>query len=563
MKKLHIRLLGSFSVADVNGTDLTPKGRKAQALLAMLATGRDGRRTRAWLQSRLWSDRGPDQAAGSLRSCLYEIRSALDDHKSMLQTDRVNVRLDLGKIAVDALDMTSIEWLSTVSQGVEFLEGLDVADEEFNYWLVEQRQHWSQKSEMPHQAAAANAQAASPADTATIAPSERPDWALSVTVFPLENVTGEDKNTFMGIGLSEDLVTRMQRLRWLPVIRAPATLSGVGPQRYSGAAMADGLGAQFYVEGSISQESNARIGRFRLSEAETARVVWSQSYDLEPFLAEEALEAVFNDVVASIDRTVSRSVLRKVMAEENRTDHYQDQIWRGRWHLAQLTRADSEIALRHLENALKINPNVTEGLIQMAFWHLWRNWVGRDDGDGLGAAEHFARKAMTFDPDDGRIYAILGIAEAWRRNHSSAIMFLNEALDLNPNLAIAHHQLGSALIHDDRPDEAIAPIAEAMRYSPRDQLDFAFQTEMAVALIRTGALEEAYVRATRALMMKPRYWYGHLVRILVAEQLGDPAKLAEARRAFDQAGIRLEPHQIEALPFRSSDFPSQLRDIVS
>ncbi len=559
MKKLHIRLLGSLSIADVNGQDLTPTGRKAQALLAMLATGRDGRRTRAWLQSRLWSDRGPDQAAGSLRSCLYEIRSALSDHKSVLQTDRVNVRLDLGQVTVDVLDMTSIEWLSMVSQGVEFLEGLDVADEEFNHWLVEQRQHWSQRSETPHQTAA---QPTTPEDPRATKPEDRPDWALSVTVFPLENVTGEDKNTFMGIGLSEDLVTRMQRLRWLPVIRAPATLSGVGPQRYSGAAMADGLGAQFYVEGSISQERNARIGRFRLTEAETARVIWSQSYDLDPFLAEDALDTVFNDVVASIDRTVSRTVLRKVMAEDNRSDHYQDQIWRGRWHLAQLTRADSQIALRHLENALKINPNVTEGLIQMAFWHLWRNWVGRDDGDGLGAAEHFARKAMTLDPDDGRIYAVLGIAEAWRRNHASAIMFLNEALDLNPNLAIAHHQLGSALIHDDRPDEAIAPIAEAMRYSPRDQLDFAFQTEMAVALTRTGAYEEAYVRATRALMMKPRYWYGHLVRILVAEQLGDAAKLDEARRAFDHAGIRLDPHQIEALPFRSADFPRQLREIV-
>ncbi|RVH09641.1 hypothetical protein [Sinorhizobium meliloti] len=92
MLKLHA--LGRLTLLDEEGRDLAPQGSKARGAVALLATAPGYTRTRAWLQQRLWSDRAPEQAAGSLRAALSEMRRALGPHRQMLIASRHAVSLD-------------------------------------------------------------------------------------------------------------------------------------------------------------------------------------------------------------------------------------------------------------------------------------------------------------------------------------------------------------------------------------------------------------------------------------------------------------------------------------
>lgn len=65
--RVRIHLTGPFRVEGADGTDRTPKSSKGCGLLALLACHPQTRRSRSWLQSKLWSDRAPEQAAASLR----------------------------------------------------------------------------------------------------------------------------------------------------------------------------------------------------------------------------------------------------------------------------------------------------------------------------------------------------------------------------------------------------------------------------------------------------------------------------------------------------------------
>jgi hypothetical protein len=89
-----IHLHGSFRVVAFDGRELTPSSAKARALLTLLALAPEFRRSRAWLQSRLWQERLPRKAAGSLRQCLLEARRALGEHASILKAGRSYVELD-------------------------------------------------------------------------------------------------------------------------------------------------------------------------------------------------------------------------------------------------------------------------------------------------------------------------------------------------------------------------------------------------------------------------------------------------------------------------------------
>lgn len=133
---MRVRMMGEFRVLDETGVDRTPRGAKARGLIALLCRTPGHRRPRRWLEGRLWSDRGAEQASGSLRQALTELRKALGPLAVHLDSDRDCIGLTC--VTTD-LEADPAMALLSLEQGREFLEGLDVMDAAFAGWLVEER----------------------------------------------------------------------------------------------------------------------------------------------------------------------------------------------------------------------------------------------------------------------------------------------------------------------------------------------------------------------------------------------------------------------------------------
>ncbi len=129
--KIRIQVFGTFRVMDPHGRDVTPNSRKACGLLALLALSPDHRRTRCWLQDKLWGTRGREQGAASLRQCLVEIRQALGESRCALVADYQFVKLSSEHASIGRPDP---------DMNLDLLEGFDVGrEDEFEDWLREQR----------------------------------------------------------------------------------------------------------------------------------------------------------------------------------------------------------------------------------------------------------------------------------------------------------------------------------------------------------------------------------------------------------------------------------------
>ncbi len=138
--KLEISAIGPFKVLSSDGDDLTPRGRKACCILALLALSPNCRRSRAALQDKLWSDRAPEQGASSLRQALSEIRRSFGDHRDLLQADLRTVSLDTDHISIDVHSLDVSHFLDMpVLDRPGRLEDLTVKDPEFECWLRDQR----------------------------------------------------------------------------------------------------------------------------------------------------------------------------------------------------------------------------------------------------------------------------------------------------------------------------------------------------------------------------------------------------------------------------------------
>ncbi len=126
----QINLFGPFEVVASDGTVVTIASKRGKLLIATLATGRKGQRTRDWVQALLWQGRGKAQASASLRQELRLIRKAFDHPDIILSENSVlSLNSDLVEVSLEP---------DREPDRREFLEGLDLP-EPMATWLTEQR----------------------------------------------------------------------------------------------------------------------------------------------------------------------------------------------------------------------------------------------------------------------------------------------------------------------------------------------------------------------------------------------------------------------------------------
>lgn len=128
--KIVFTLYGPFDVADEAGVSLRPRTLKDCALLAILASSPNFKRSRSWLKSVLWADRAEAQASASLRQSIWALKKKLNASFPVIFSDRQNVWLHNAedRISIRSSDAAQI-----------FLEGIDIKSEGFEDWLRERR----------------------------------------------------------------------------------------------------------------------------------------------------------------------------------------------------------------------------------------------------------------------------------------------------------------------------------------------------------------------------------------------------------------------------------------
>jgi len=547
-ERYALSLLGPFQLMMANGSRIEIPSRKGMALVAMLAMSREGERTRGWLQSRLWRKRGPAEASGSLRRELSNLRKWLNCGSQPLlicNRDRVRLRLDL--IDVDALNPGPDKAPSD-----EFLEGFDIPGEEvFGEWLRDQRGALARRESVSFAAGAASV-AGSPAplpshivDTSQPPPGFAGNHAIAV--LPFGNLTGDEAHDYLAEGISEELIAGLSRIRWLPVISRNSSFSFA--ETVDRTVIGRRLGAKYLLEGHLYRSHDRYGVSASLSESATGYAIWSRRFALPSPNSPALLEQFVDELVAHLETKIDHVEQIRIRAKRQDNLGVNDLIWRGRWHLNRLTRADSEMAQKLFAEALALDPDSPEALIQATAALGWAIWAGRQPQDQILRMRKQAQQAILADPDDGRGFMLAGIAEMWLRHPLSAKALLKQAIALNPSLVLAHAQLGGSYNLAGEPEQAIVHLKAALRLSSNDPHVFYSLGELALAYTLLGRWSDVIEHADHALARRPAYWYAHVIKINAAARSGDIAAGQAALGELLAVKPNFSRQYIDWLPF--------------
>lgn len=140
----YLATLGDFRLTCTStGEDCTPKGRKARALLAFLVLNH-GEVRREKLMGMLWGGRGEEQARGSLRQTLFELRHLTDGNTALLTVGRDHLCLNPALVATDIQRISDLARRNRASELIQALNDwrgplfgdLSSIDQEFDEWLT-------------------------------------------------------------------------------------------------------------------------------------------------------------------------------------------------------------------------------------------------------------------------------------------------------------------------------------------------------------------------------------------------------------------------------------------
>lgn len=538
----QLTLIGPFRLKRPNGTRIEISSKRGQALIAMLAIAGGGERSRGWLQDRLWGSRAPEQAAASLRRELSNLRQLINQYdQELLLSAHGRVWIDLEKVDVDCRSFDN-------APAGELLEGIDISGEDmFEDWLREERVQLSQRAIAP-----VGRRLAEPSK----APDPINDFAMrpAIAVLPFGWMPASVDKEAIAQGISEDLIDRLSKLRWLPIIARSSSFA-LAPDQHAPRLAGAALGARYIVEGAI-RDGNLSVS---LNDAHNGESLWNGRNTLPAAGDAASLEAILAGITATLGFQIDQSEQQKALQKAQGELNVRELIWRGRWHLNRFTPEDAQIARDCFDKALLLEPNSSEALIQSTWSRLWDLWATRGDASEIRAVRKMAQNAIIADHEDARGYMLAGVAEMWLRQPIRAEALLQKSVSLNPSLVLAHSELASVQYFKGKPEAAIETLSFAVRLSPNDHTLFYTLGELAVAHLMLGNFDAAAEFADDAIMRRSAYWYAHVVKINALARNG---QLAQARFALSDlydsnAGFKEE--FIDWLPFIDSSWNDFLK----
>jgi adenylate cyclase len=291
----------------------------------------------------------------------------------------------------------------------------------------------------------------------------------SLAVVPFTNMSGDPEQEFVSDGIAEDVITALSRYPSLFVIARNSTFTYKG-QAFDVKQVGRELGVRYVLEGSVRKSGNRIRVTAQLIEAGTGNHVWAERYDrdLADIFAvqDEITHALTTALAPAIADAELRRAIRKPPESLDAWAAYQ----RGLWHLSKANPDDDTIAQNLFRQAIDLDPTFASGYSALALAQLQAAAIYQklSLAEAQSSAEVLARRAVSLDGADAEARSGLGWALQARGELEGALVEIERALAMSPNLAVAHWQRGATLIFSGRPKEGLDALETCIRLDPRD-----------------------------------------------------------------------------------------------
>jgi serine/threonine protein kinase/tetratricopeptide (TPR) repeat protein len=352
----------------------------------------------------------------------------------------------------------------------------------------------------------------------------------SLMVLPFDNLMNDPEQDYFVDGMHEALISDLAKISALRVI-SRTTAMRYKDTDLSIPEIARELGVDALVEGSVFRADGSVRITAQLIRGDTDAHLWAESYDREL----ENVLALFNEVAqaiaAEIEVTVTPEQKRLLSAERNVIPEVQDLYLRGLARLNQWRPGDLTKTRDLFRQATVLDPEFAPALALLGMTEFLHGLFRMEPMEEvLPRAESFLSRALELEPELAVAHSGIGWIEVyWRWNWREGRAEYERALAINPNDLLARHGLADlAMVFGDA-EESVRQVMLARNVDPMSIMAL---IPVVSHLKFAGRYDEAIVEAERALTLFPGH---HTFLQAIADSLWCQGAYEEALRSYEAA----------------------------
>src|SRR5213076_613017 len=301
------------------------------------------------------------------------------------------------------------------------------------------------------------------------APTNTPDQK-SVAVLPFVNLSDDKGSEYFSDGVSEELLTVLQKIPGMHVAARTSAFSFKG-KNATAQEIGQKLGVAYLVDGSVRKSGDAVRIAARLARADSGQELWSENFTrnlkdvfaVQSELAETIVAQVRGQLTGGAAGSADKEKIQAEVqaAEKGGTKNVQahELYLQGRFYENRHSDKSAREALAAYQHAVELDPRFARAWAGVARTHTWIAGFATEGGQKvfdahLASARNAVARALAIEPDlPDALYARAWLETNFDFNWSAATQTVSKAMALapaDPNMLIAAANLETALGNTDR-----------------------------------------------------------------------------------------------------------------
>ncbi|MGB3093522.1 MAG: protein kinase [Candidatus Zixiibacteriota bacterium] len=388
----------------------------------------------------------------------------------------------------------------------------------------------------------------------------------SIAVLYLQNMSDSPEDEYFAAGMTEDIITQLSKISGLRVV-SRTEMEQFRDEPVSMKTVADKLGVDYVMEGSVRKHGNKLRITCQLIQADDGFHVWADSYDRDMEDLFDIQADVAREVASALEVALAPAELKEIGKKPTLDVRAYNYYLQGReYYFAHSTKREYlELAIGMFERALEVDSGFALAYAGLSdCYSSYVMFVIDVKMSWLEEAERAANKALSLDPDLAEAHRALSRLYSVQGKTEEAIQAAERAVEANPHYAEAWRLLGNWYMEARRFTEAEEALLKAMEVKPTESGLFsaliglyhlwgkhekadeyfrrgvkvqptndAIYTAMSGVLISRGDLQRAKQMAHKALELNPQSGRGEATLFsifILTEELDSAAFYLQSTR---------------------------------
>ena len=292
----------------------------------------------------------------------------------------------------------------------------------------------------------------------------------SIAVLYLQNMSDNPEDEYFAAGMTEDIITQLSKISGLRVV-SRTEMEQFRDQPTSIKAVADKLGVDYVMEGSVRKHGNKLRITCQLVQADDGFHVWADSYDRNIKDLFDIQADVAREVASALEVALAPAELEEIAKKPTLDVRAYNYYLQGReYYFGHSTKREYlELAISMFEKALEVDS--TFALAYAGLSDCYSSYVMFAVDvkmSWLEEAERAANKALSLDPELAEAHRALSRLYSVQGKTEEAVKAAERAVEANPHYAEAWRLLANWYMEAQRYAEAEGALLKALEVKPTE-----------------------------------------------------------------------------------------------